>query len=527
VLRGTLQALRRQTVAGFDVVVVVDGTDQDVPPLDADSVLVQPHAGPGAARNRGVAATDRPLVLLLGDDMVPAPRLVERHLAVHAREPDVTVGALGHVVWHAGARPNSLMRWLDRSGNQFDFASIQGEDAGGTRFYSCNVSLKRALYDEVGGFDEDFVYYYEDLDIGLRLDSAGLRLRYVPDAVAQHVHHHDLASLRRRFRGIARGERLLVEKHPDQAPWFARQIDWAVTDPSSRMWPVLFDALPDATPRALLAPVRRRATKWWHRQVAADFLEGWHDGEDLADLRAHLGDRYDAALLRGHVQAVEAEAKAAADDATFYRTSTSYLYDLTVFAMSGTKAPYHVALRSLVPPGARLLDYGCGIGADGLRLAAAGYDVTFADFDSPSTRYLRWRLDRRGLDAPVVDIDGDVPGGFDAVYSFDVIEHVEDPFAFLHELEQRAALVMVNLLEPDGDDVDLHHDLPVGALLRYAARRGLVHYRRYHGRSHLIAYRTGHAGPRTLARSAAVLAAGRAAALAEDRLGHDRRTTPA
>jgi hypothetical protein len=128
-------------------------------------------------------------------------------------------------------------------------------------------------------------------------------------------------------------------------------------------------------------------------------------------------------------------------------------------------------------------------------LLEAGYRVEFADFANPSTAYLRWRLERRGLEAPVHDLDGEVPGGFDAAFAFDVIEHVDDPFAFLAELEARAALVEVNLLAPVPWDEQLHRDLPIGRLARQAARAGLVSYRVLHGRSHLVVYRPGRAGP--------------------------------
>src|SRR5207248_483828 len=80
-----------------------------------------------------------------------------------------------------------------------------------------------------------------------------------------------------------------------------------------------------------------------------------------------------------------------------------------VFAMSGTKLPYHGDLERIVPSGSRLLDYGCGIGSDGLRLLDRGYRVEFADFDNPSARYLRWRLDRREIAAAVHDVERDVP----------------------------------------------------------------------------------------------------------------------
>ena len=157
--------------------------------------------------------------------------------------------------------------------------------------------------------------------------------------------------------------------------------------------------------------------------------------------------------------------------------------------MSGTKLPYHGDLERIVPSGSRLLDYGCGIGSDGLRLLDRGYRVEFADFDNPSARYLRWRLDRRGIAAAVHDVERDVPSGFDAVYCFDVIEHVDDPFAFLAKLEQHAAVVIVNFLAPSPNDTHLHRPLDIHGLLDYVEQRGLVHHRVYHGRSHLVAYR--------------------------------------
>jgi hypothetical protein len=82
-----------------------------------------------------------------------------------------------------------------------------------------------------------------------------------------------------------------------------------------------------------------------------------------------------------------------------------------------------------------------------------------------------------------------VPDGFDAAYAFDVIEHVDDPFRFLASLEARAGIVMVNLLEPIAGETALHRELPIRAILKHATARGLLRYRRYHGRVHLIAYR--------------------------------------
>jgi SAM-dependent methyltransferase len=226
-----------------------------------------------------------------------------------------------------------------------------------------------------------------------------------------------------------------------------------------------------------------------------------------AELKAYLGEDYSREKLENFQREIDREVAEVADEDRFYRTSQAYLYDLTVFAMSATKVPYLRRLSSLLPPGARILDYGCGIGSDGMLLLESGYQVEFADFDNPSTRYLRWRLDHRGLSAPIHDVEGDVPGGFDAAYSFDVLEHVKDPFGFLANLEKRAGLVMVNLLEFDPNEQELHYPLPMRALLRHVASRDLVAYDFLHGSSHLVAYRPNLVSPVQRARNAVRIAA--------------------
>ncbi len=529
ILARTLDALTRQSVEGFEVVVVVDGMDQSPPDLGSVKVVRKSWGGPGAARNAGVASTRRGMVLFLGDDMVPCPDLIERHLEVHAKHARECVAVLGGVRWHPEVANGAIERWLDWSGSQFDLPEAACDDAGFGRFVSCNVSLDRGLFESVGGFDEDFVYCYEDLDLGWRLAQAGMRLVYDPAAMASHLHRYGWESLERRYFQVGLGESLMEAKHPWFTPYFGARVEGALrSSPLGRgRWPAeraasewltaakwierFAGAAPEAPPAdfpseprqtssSMLLPgsigafaleqARKRADRACYRAVAPSFSAGRAARGELEDLREYLGDLFEPERLVLHDRYVEEELESLGAEDAFYRKSESYLYDLTAFAMSGTKDPYRAEIRALLPAGSHLLDYGCGIGSDGLALVADGYDVSFADFSNPSTEFLRWRLQRRGLDATVYDLDADaLPGGFDAVYAFDVLEHVDDPFAFLRKLESLGSLVIVNALEPEAGETRLHRPLPVGAIVEHARSRTLLCHRVFHGRSHLLAYR--------------------------------------
>jgi GT2 family glycosyltransferase len=274
ILSRTLDALRSQTAKGFETLVIVDGTDQRPPELGVRTI-VKEHGGPGAARNFGAHLVEQPLLLFLGDDMLPTRRLVELHLARHRTNPESQVAVLGHVDWHPEVPRNPLHRWLSWSGTQFDFQGIRGEDAGWGRFYSCNVSLKREFFLEAGGFDEDFIFDYEDLDFGYRVNERGLRLLYERAAVAHHLHPYDWDRVQRRWESRARAERLMVAKHPWFSPYFGDRIRYAASTPRvSRAWPLLADLVPSEAPR-LQKIVRARAERWYQQKLAPSYMNAW------------------------------------------------------------------------------------------------------------------------------------------------------------------------------------------------------------------------------------------------------------
>jgi len=152
----------------------------------------------------------------MGDDTWPQADLVDRHGRWHRLRSEPEMALLGHVEWAAASGPTAFMDWLN-SGLQFDFDQIDDPDnVRGSCFYTANVSAKRSFLLANGGFHEGFPHAaLEDIELGLRLERAGLRLVYDVAAVVEHFHPCDLPASLRRMRTLGRSVVILHERVPE------------------------------------------------------------------------------------------------------------------------------------------------------------------------------------------------------------------------------------------------------------------------------------------------------------------------
>jgi GT2 family glycosyltransferase len=276
----TLDALDRQRLGGAQVqVVVVDNGSSDgtaaavqgragVLPL---TLLAEPRAGASFARNRALEAVAAPLVLLLGDDMVPAgDNVLAGHLERHRARPEPWYGVLGQVRWAEPA--DAFMRWLELAGFQFSFDHIAAGPVDPAAYlYSSHTSLKTHALRDAGGFDgERFPYLMEDTELGIRLRRRGFVLDYRPELLVHHHHPQTPRAYARRMAVIGAAARRLRELYPDDAP---AQIT-APTAKSALYAPAAIAG------RALLAAgaggrLRERA---WTAMLMASYVRGWRRG---------------------------------------------------------------------------------------------------------------------------------------------------------------------------------------------------------------------------------------------------------
>jgi GT2 family glycosyltransferase len=158
-----------------------------------------PETGRAGALNRGIRAARGEIVLLLADDFIPSPQLVEEHLALHVSDPRENLAGIGPGLFTEHVRRDPFPRWLEDSGELFGVSFTTGpypEIEG--FFYSANSSLKRRFLLGDNLFDERITPFdaWDDYELGRRLFARGLEIQYLPAASA--IHDHDLSFRERR-----------------------------------------------------------------------------------------------------------------------------------------------------------------------------------------------------------------------------------------------------------------------------------------------------------------------------------------
>jgi hypothetical protein len=90
----------------------------------------------------------------------------------------------------------------------------------------CNMAIRKATLEQIGGFDPQFRAAGDDVDVCWRLLDTGHRLAFNPGAVVWHHRRRTVRAYLRQQHGYGKAEALLERKHPDKYT-AAGHVDWA------------------------------------------------------------------------------------------------------------------------------------------------------------------------------------------------------------------------------------------------------------------------------------------------------------
>lgn len=172
-----------------------------------------------AANNQGFAASRGELIALLNNDAEAEAGWLGALAQVFDGRPEVGMAAskilvyedpkridkAGHLIYPDGQNRGRGTGELD-AGQYDKIEEVLWPDG-------CAAMYRRAMLDQIGGFDEDFFAYADDAELGLRARIAGWKCVYAPQAVVRH-HRGSTLGVRssRRLELIERNRVLLAFK---------------------------------------------------------------------------------------------------------------------------------------------------------------------------------------------------------------------------------------------------------------------------------------------------------------------------
>ncbi len=223
-LGACLDSLKRQGGVAFEVIVVDNGSADGSAEMAETEFGVQVIRNRGnrgfcAANNQGIAASKGDFVALINNDAEAAEGWLAALHRACSGAPDVGMAASKVLVWEDPGR-------IDKAGHLI-FPDGQNRGRGsGTADHGqfdrqeevlwpdgCAAMYRKAMLDEIGGFDEDFFAYGDDAELGLRARIAGWKCVYTPQAVVRHHRGSTLGKDSvRRLQLIERNRLLLAMK---------------------------------------------------------------------------------------------------------------------------------------------------------------------------------------------------------------------------------------------------------------------------------------------------------------------------
>jgi len=202
-LPGLLDALSKQTFSDFETIVIDDAsTDDSVTLIERDYpdvrvIVNRRNAGFVVSCNTAVDASDGRIIVLLNNDTEPEPTWLAQLALGFCNHPQAAaitskillfdernrIHTTGDMMGADGLPHNRGVWELDQG--QFDEQTDVFSGCGGATAY------RRDVWQALGGFDEDFWMYLEDVDLGFRARLMGWQVVYAPEA---RVYHHLSAS---------------------------------------------------------------------------------------------------------------------------------------------------------------------------------------------------------------------------------------------------------------------------------------------------------------------------------------------
>jgi len=217
-IKELLESLQHQTCRNFEVIIIEDGSDSDSAHIVngySEKLNIryfkQSNRGPGPARNFGFSQAKGDFLISFDSDCIIPPGYLD---AVVRFMRDHEVDAWGGPdSGHPDFTPLQQAMAYTMSG-LFTTGGIRGGKKSIDRFQprSFNMGLSKKVFEQTGGFR--FERYAEDIELSIRIQSAGFKTWLIPDAFVFHKRRTSFKSFFRQVKNFGRGRIDVSRVHP-------------------------------------------------------------------------------------------------------------------------------------------------------------------------------------------------------------------------------------------------------------------------------------------------------------------------
>lgn len=193
----TLESALNQSFRAFEIIVVDDGSCDGTHAIvdkycnRGVTLLTQPNAGIGAARNRALSVAQSKLIALLDSDDLWEPDYLHTMVGFLDRNPEVSIAFSDQLFFGKSKFSGRRYQEVYPPSPPITFAKL----AGGISNVSISATLRRDVFARVGLFEQgEAIRGGEDFDLWLRALHAGCRIEPVPCVLARYRRHVDSLS---------------------------------------------------------------------------------------------------------------------------------------------------------------------------------------------------------------------------------------------------------------------------------------------------------------------------------------------
>ena len=254
-ITAVLEALSRQTVMNFELIVVIDGSTDNTSKLvqeystrfETFRVIVQENRGRAAVRNRGVVEAREQLFIFYDDDTIPQQDSVARHIQFHLKNPSVGILAGNLPEYYSKAKTDiqNYKSWLTKKWVAEFTNDINLLQWVNLFLTAANMSVGKVVFQKLNGFDERLTDS-EDQDLAKRAMEMGIPVYFDKTNIAEHIDPITCSSYIRRQRQYAQSKKKLHEIKPSlhplhQTAYWKKVIYYLF---SFSFWPRIIDQQP-------------------------------------------------------------------------------------------------------------------------------------------------------------------------------------------------------------------------------------------------------------------------------------------